>query len=137
MTDKQKPKFTLRLASRVRAVPKVVNVRVAKLRKCGYQNINYWLAEPDHLYIGRQTRINLGKGEWAYLKKSKWHNPFKCQENKRIQCVEEFRQYASQIFSRQDLSELSGKELGCWCAPQPCHGHILVELYNAAFPPGS
>ena len=26
------------------------------------------------------------------------------------------------------LHELEGKELGCWCAPDPCHGHELVRL---------
>ena len=23
------------------------------------------------------------------------------------------------------IGELRGKELGCWCAPSPCHGDIL------------
>lgn len=26
--------------------------------------------------------------------------------------------------------ELRGKVLGCWCAPGPCHGEVLVELAN-------
>jgi hypothetical protein len=26
------------------------------------------------------------------------------------------------------VSELKGKILGCWCKPKPCHGDILVEL---------
>jgi hypothetical protein len=26
--------------------------------------------------------------------------------------------------------ELRGKILGCWCAPLPCHGDILMELAN-------
>ena len=26
------------------------------------------------------------------------------------------------------LPELQGKVLGCWCAPLPCHGDVLVEL---------
>lgn len=24
--------------------------------------------------------------------------------------------------------ELRGKALGCWCAPDTCHGHVLAEL---------
>lgn len=24
--------------------------------------------------------------------------------------------------------ELEGKNLGCWCKPEACHGDILVEL---------
>lgn len=26
------------------------------------------------------------------------------------------------------IRELDGKALGCWCAPQACHGDVLVEL---------
>jgi hypothetical protein len=27
-----------------------------------------------------------------------------------------------------DLHELKGKVLGCWCSPKSCHGDILMEL---------
>jgi len=30
----------------------------------------------------------------------------------------------------QDLGELKGKDLVCWCSPLPCHGDILLELAN-------
>lgn len=26
---------------------------------------------------------------------------------------------------------LTDKVLGCWCAPQPCHGHVYAEYCNA------
>lgn len=26
--------------------------------------------------------------------------------------------------------ELRGKVLGCWCAPQACHGHVLARIAN-------
>ncbi|CAF1261441.1 unnamed protein product [Adineta ricciae] len=29
-----------------------------------------------------------------------------------------------------DLHELEGKRLGCWCKPKPCHGDILCELFK-------
>ena len=25
------------------------------------------------------------------------------------------------------LASLAGRTLGCWCAPQPCHGDVLAE----------
>ena len=28
------------------------------------------------------------------------------------------------------IHELKGKVLGCWCAPQACHGDTLAELAN-------
>ena len=30
----------------------------------------------------------------------------------------------------EKLPELKGKVLGCWCAPEACHGDILSELAN-------
>ena len=30
-----------------------------------------------------------------------------------------------------DLPELRGKDLVCWCAPERCHGDILIELANS------
>jgi hypothetical protein len=29
------------------------------------------------------------------------------------------------------LPELRGKDLACWCAPERCHGQVLLELANA------
>ncbi len=26
--------------------------------------------------------------------------------------------------------ELKGKVLGCWCAPLPCHGSVLIKIAN-------
>lgn len=26
--------------------------------------------------------------------------------------------------------DLRGKTLGCWCAPKPCHGDVLLEIAN-------
>jgi hypothetical protein len=28
------------------------------------------------------------------------------------------------------LEELRGKDLACWCHPNPCHGHFLVRIAN-------
>lgn len=29
---------------------------------------------------------------------------------------------------QEDIDELRGKVLGCFCKPNPCHGDVLVEL---------
>ena len=29
---------------------------------------------------------------------------------------------------QEDIDELRGKVLGCFCKPHPCHGDVLVEL---------
>lgn len=38
---------------------------------------------------------------------------------------------------RSKLPELAGKTLGCWCAPLPCHGDVLLRLANGPRPPTS
>lgn len=30
----------------------------------------------------------------------------------------------------EHISELKGKNVACWCSPERCHGHLLVELAN-------
>ncbi len=27
-----------------------------------------------------------------------------------------------------ELKKLVGKNLGCWCHPEPCHGNVIMEL---------
>lgn len=109
-------------------IPTVVNVRAKELRKNSYRNIQDWLDKSDNnLYIGRNMRISLGGGEWAYLKTSKWHNPFK---GERQDVVVKFEEYARNKFNEDDYVELKGKTLGCWCHPESCHGHVLIKLYN-------
>ena len=31
---------------------------------------------------------------------------------------------------REELNKLKGKNLGCWCYPEKCHGDVLIELIN-------
>jgi hypothetical protein len=30
----------------------------------------------------------------------------------------------------EQLPELQGKVLACWCTPKPCHGDVLLELLD-------
>jgi len=34
------------------------------------------------------------------------------------------------VGSLEALPELRGKDLGCWCAPENCHGDVLLALAN-------
>lgn len=61
-----------------------------------------------------------------------WGNPFVIgRHGNRAQVIEKYRDY---IKGRTDLlerlPELKGKLLGCWCAPKPCHGDVLIELIS-------
>jgi hypothetical protein len=66
---------------------------------------------------------------------SKWGNPYKLGEDgTREQVVRWYDPYVR--FTRPDLlaalPDLHGKTLGCWCAPQLCHGHVLAALVAEA-----
>jgi len=60
---------------------------------------------------------------------SKWGNPFKREDGEgRQDVIEKYREYIKNSPLMDDLHELKGKTLGCWCAPKPCHGDVLLEL---------
>ena len=84
------------------------------------------------VYVGRPTR---------------WGNPFTAgKDGTPAECVEKFAKqlipYQSHqtgtikdflIFEMnlQDLEELRGKDLACWCRPgEPCHADVLLKLAN-------
>lgn len=63
---------------------------------------------------------------------SKWGNPFVIgRDGTRTQVIAKYRAWLlEQPVLMNSLHELRGKTLGCWCAPQPCHGDVLAELAN-------
>lgn len=71
--------------------------------------------DPYDVYIGRP---------------SKWGNPFEVGvDGTREQVIDLYEQW---LLEQPDLlaalDELTGKTLGCWCAPRPCHGEVLTRL---------
>lgn len=78
--------------------------------------------EPYDVYIGRP---------------SKWGNPFVIgKDGTRQEVVRKYREWIlTQPQLLNDLHELKGKTLGCWCSPKLCHGDVLLELleYNHMF----
>lgn len=79
--------------------------------------------EDYDVYIGRE---------------SLWGNPFKIGEDgTREEVIEKFRLYLwEQIkagkISKEQLVELEDKRLGCFCAPQACHGDVIVKAIKWA-----
>ena len=74
----------------------------------------------DYVYIGRP---------------SKWGNPFVIgRDGNRDEVV---RKYLDYILENQnllnDLHELKGKNLGCYCAPELCHGDVLIVLNEVLY----
>ena len=99
------------------AVPVVVNARGRKPNEAG-----------------RTKSISAGQTRNGW-RKSQWGNPFKVRRN----ATQEQRDYVIAMYRRwllhrpalmAALPELRGKDLVCWCAPEACHGDVLLELAN-------
>lgn len=80
--------------------------------------------EAFDVYIGRP-------GPWGNRFS---HNPRSVAEVKcdtRADAIEMYRiwlrqQIKTKAISLAELAALSGKTLGCWCHPKPCHGDVLT-----------
>jgi len=71
------------------------------------------------IYIGRATR---------QLAASKWASPFKeGKDGTRAFVIELYRLHLVTSGLIEGIGELAGKDLVCWCAPEPCHGDVLLE----------
>ena len=84
--------------------------------------INIKSGEPYDIYIGRAMP--------GYVQ-SLYHNPIRLVPGMtREECLQKLLKIWStqpELIARM-RNELLGKRLGCWCAPQMCHGHLIVEL---------
>lgn len=83
---------------------------------------------PCDVYIGRP---------------SKYGNPFSHKKgtqakflvSSREEAVAEFKKWITEgegMHLLNDIHELKGKTLGCWCKPLACHGDVLAELADQA-----
>ena len=85
---------------------------------------------PGAVYIGRQN-------PWLRLRRSKWANPYK--PGKDSDHDEVVAKYRAWLLSKPELlaalPELRGMDLACWCAPERCHGEVLLELANRSETP--
>lgn len=79
------------------------------------------------VYIGRECKI----GGWD-LPNSKWANPYTIKRYGSAEIV--VKKYRELVLKSEtllsSLPELEGKILGCWCKPDPCHGDVLVDLFD-------
>ena len=86
--------------------------------------INIYSKEKFDIYIGRENK----KFELAG---SKWANPFPVKTLGRELAIAFYRVWITEGEGKHllnDLHELKGKVLCCYCKPQPCHADTLIEL---------
>ena len=116
---------------------KVVNVKVTHIRP-EYDNLKSWCSNPENIYIGRRGIVFVNTddgGKERFPKKdSIFANPYKV--GKKHTLDESLELYEKNLAERLDnepdlvheLLLLQGKQLGCWCKPNKCHGDILLKL---------
>lgn len=81
--------------------------------------------DPYDVYIGRGKDPRTGE-------RPGWGNPFRIgPDDERAEVIERYRcwlwrQIKSGRIKLPELAALDGKTLGCWCAPEPCHGEVLA-----------
>lgn len=103
----------------------VVNVRKTELNKQGYESLSEWKKEGNHLYIGRNMSFYVPGAVG-----SKWRNPYTVKKYGLDKSLELYEKHVRDKLY-DDLDELDGKILGCWCKPERCHGDILVKMLKA------
>ncbi len=72
----------------------------------------------DSVYIGRP---------------SVWGNPYAIgPDGTREEVIEKFTQYLFENLALVEMvkEQLRGKDLVCYCAPEACHGDVLLRLAN-------
>lgn len=86
-----------------------------------------------------ENAVYIGRKSYKHgLPESKFHNPFPLVKGEpRGSTIDKYRTYLwNQIKSGkitiEDLLELDGKDLVCYCHPNPCHGDVLTAAINWA-----
>jgi len=85
--------------------------------------VNLKLKEKYDVYIGRGSPFG---------------NPFKIGvDGDREQVITKYRDYfynriKNDAVFRQQVKQLKGKILGCFCKPLPCHGDVIVEYLECS-----
>jgi hypothetical protein len=100
-------------------MPKVINLRGRAPR----------VVPEGAVYVGGRIK----RGGWD-LPQSKWANPFKIgRDGTREEVLAQYERWlraAPGLMAA--LPELRDRDLACWCAPEPCHGDLLLRLASGA-----
>ncbi|AFC21599.1 hypothetical protein GAP32_149 [Cronobacter phage vB_CsaM_GAP32] len=84
--------------------------------------------------------INRHKGEFdVYIGRGTiWGNPHPIDPGQGISrqiSIEMYREHLYKCLEDgtitvKDVLSLSGKRIGCSCSPLPCHGDVIIEVFN-------
>jgi len=113
----------IELAERLRKEGKSGTIK--SLQNTQEETVNKPKVHNKHKNTAPVDAVYIGRG-------SKWGNPFVIdKDGSRSDVIAKYEEY---ILGKPELlaqlHELKGKDLVCYCAPQACHGDILVRLAN-------
>jgi hypothetical protein len=102
------------------------------------------MAGPRRIQLRRTKGWRKPPGAVVVSRPSRWGNPFRPgaphpETGKPLTREEMVRLYRAHVspggpgaLSREELDELRGHDLACWCRlDEPCHADVLLELANA------
>jgi len=109
----------------------VVNCKVNYIRP-KFKDLKEWINHPDNVYIGRKGVVFID-GVRFPSSASPFCNPFK--DGTLEERIDKYRVYIIEKLNKDEtlvtqLLKLKGKNLGCWCKPDKCHGDVLLELIS-------
>ena len=112
----------------------IVNCKVQYIRP-KYNNLKEWTNDEQNIYIGRKGVVFIDNIRFPQ-NSSNFANPYKIgKDGTREEILVKYKNYiVNKLENNMDLIleliSLKGKNLGCWCYPEMCHGHILLELID-------
>jgi len=118
----------------------VVNCKVKFIRP-KYDNLQEWVKDSKNVYIGRAGVVFIENPKTGIKERfpkqgSQFSNPFKIgRDGNRFEVLKKYEEMVIIKLSHdatfaKNLETLYGKNLGCWCHPEPCHGDVLLKIIN-------
>ena len=110
----------------------VVNCKVKYIRP-KYNNLREWMEDDNNVYVGRGGVVFIDKKRFP-PKPSIFANPYKVgKDGNREEVIIKYKDYILEKIKndsklKEELLNLKGKNLGCWCNPLSCHADVLLEI---------
>ena len=116
----------------------IVAVNADKIRP-KYNNLKEWINDENNVYIGRHGRIFImedGEKKIFHYHRSKWHNPYIPDKDHTLdEVLDLYSQHLDEMLkdesTAREFLQLEGKNLGCWCKPNKCHGDVIIAKLNS------
>lgn len=106
-----------------------VDVHRANLKAMGYNSLEHWLEDPQHVYVGRNMVYVAGARQHEFA------NGFTVKKHGRDECLRKYEEWLVEAIKDNEVKarfeNLKNKTLGCWCRKdEECHADVIIRLLN-------